>query len=190
MIQNNLLNIIRSDPKFNAHNSSMWFRNKIRELTKKDRISSLDMLGSHFDYQVQKIMPGYMYSFVYDPKTKIKLPYYDKFPLVLPFNKYSDGFIGLNLHYLPYQYRLMLLDRLMTFSKTNKRGEVEYLKFSWQLITATAKSKFIQPCVKRYLSGYVKSRYINIPASDWATAIMLPMENFAKATLKEVWSNV
>ena len=34
--------------------------------------------------------------FFYDPKLKKKLPYYDTFPLVLPLENYSDGFLGLN----------------------------------------------------------------------------------------------
>ena len=42
--------------------------------------------------------------FVYDPKTKAKLPFYDTFPLVLPIDTFRGGFIGLNFHYLPTVY--------------------------------------------------------------------------------------
>ena len=51
---------------------------------------------------------GQMYMFQYDPKYKDVLPYYDRFPLVIPFEQtrrvgiaQGDGFYGLNLHYLP-----------------------------------------------------------------------------------------
>ena len=43
---------------------------------------------------------GRMSMFIYDPKLKDKLPYYDTFPLVLPIETYSNGFLGINLHYL------------------------------------------------------------------------------------------
>ena len=48
--------------------------------------------------------------FVYSPKLRNKLPYYDTFPLVLPLKNYNNGFLGLNFHYLPYALRLRLLD--------------------------------------------------------------------------------
>ena len=43
---------------------------------------------------------GKMYFFYYDPKGKKTLATYDRFPLVFPIERYSDGFLGLNLHYL------------------------------------------------------------------------------------------
>ena len=46
-------------------------------------------------------------------KLKNKLPYYDRFPLTLPIEQYSDGFLGINLHYLSILMRIRLLDRLM-----------------------------------------------------------------------------
>ena len=50
-----------------------------------------------------KAFIGRMYFYHYDPKYKDVLPVYDKFPLVIPMEMYSDGFLGLNLHYLdPY----------------------------------------------------------------------------------------
>ena len=33
-----------------------------------------------------------MYTFFYDPKTKDKLPYYDRFPVVIINEIYPDGF--------------------------------------------------------------------------------------------------
>ena len=52
-------------------------------------------------------------------KLKEELPYYDKFPLVFPWRRLEDGFIGLNMHYLPHFHRVQLLTRLMQFA-TNK----------------------------------------------------------------------
>ena len=49
--------------------------------------------------------------FFYDPKFKKTLPYYDTFPLVLPLETYNDGFLGINMHYLPIPLRVNLLDQ-------------------------------------------------------------------------------
>ena len=61
---------------------------------------------------VTRILPGNMYMFFYDAKLKDTLPFWDQFPLVLPFRKVDGGFIGLNLHYLPYTTRFKLLGAL------------------------------------------------------------------------------
>ena len=45
-------------------------------------------------------MLGRMYMFYYDPKHKKTLKTYDRFPLIFPIKKESDGFIGMNFHYL------------------------------------------------------------------------------------------
>ena len=53
---------------------------------------------------------GYMYAFKYDPKTKNDLPYYDTFPLIFPVRMDSDGFLGINFHYLPPVLRAKLMN--------------------------------------------------------------------------------
>ena len=72
----------------------------------------------------------YLYMYMYDPKLKATLPYYDRFPLVFPFSKTPDGFIGLNMHYLPYQLRMVLLDRLLTFRTNARMDETTRLRYS------------------------------------------------------------
>ena len=62
---------------------------------------------------------GEMYMFSYDPKYKDVLPYYDMYPLVIPIEMYADGFLGLNLHYLPPLARARLLDSLKKVANNN-----------------------------------------------------------------------
>jgi len=54
--------------------------------------------------QVNKFILGGLYCFYYNPKGKTDLPYYDQFPMVLALERYNDGFLGLNFHYLPIKY--------------------------------------------------------------------------------------
>ena len=82
-----------------------WYRNRIRELgtpTQSELIRDGKIAG--------RFHIGRLNMFVYDPKYKNKLPYYDTFPLVLPIERYDNGFLGINFHYLPYALRARLLD--------------------------------------------------------------------------------
>jgi len=176
----NLIDSLRNDPKFTPQRSQKWFAEKLRELTGRPRISSMDMLAMHQSQLVTSVLPGSMYSFVYDPKTKNKLPYYDKFPLVLPFNKDPTSFIGLNMHYLKPMDRIRLLNDLMSLVKNDRYGNPEKLRMSWAYLNNASKSPHIATCVKRYLNGHVKSRFIKINPEDWALSCMLPTENWAK----------
>ena len=65
-------------------------------------------------------IPGGMFMYFYDPKTKATLPYYDKFPLTIIVGPAAGGFTGLNLHYLPMVLRAKLLDALMDITSDKK----------------------------------------------------------------------
>ena len=82
-----------------------WYRNRIKELGTPS-VPELLRTG-----QLNRTPAfGSLNMFVYSPKGRNKLPYYDTFPLVLPLKRYKDGFLGLNFHYLPYAMRARLLD--------------------------------------------------------------------------------
>lgn len=137
---------------------------------------------------VNRIFPGKLYMFYYDPKYKETLPHYDRFPLVFPYKRMSTGFMGLNMHYLPYFHRVQLMTRLMQFANNQKFNEATKIKYSWNMIEGMAKFKTAKHCIKHYLSEHVESQFIEIPGSDWHTAMMLPVERFVGATKSTVWS--
>lgn len=125
-------------------------------------------------------MIGRMYFFYYDPKTKAKLPIYDRFPLVLPIERYSDGFLGLNLHYLDQGSRSALLGQLQKYATNNKMDERTRLRLSYDLLSGTKAMKLAQPCIKRYLYSHVRSQFIEVTANEWEKAIALPVEMFVR----------
>lgn len=184
----NILDLIRGNPQYSAKNSVTWFQSQIRDLVGSRNITSMQMLAQMQNNLTTQLLPGKMYMFVYSAKHKETLPYYDKFPLIIPFAKDSLSFKGLNFHYLPYAQRILLLDSLVKVGdKANKYKKNDQLRLSWQLVTNMSRSNLMAPCVKMYLNGYVKSRFIEIPQKDWATAIMLPTHNFAGASATTVW---
>ncbi len=129
---------------------------------------------------------GRMYFFAYDPKTKEKLPYYDKFPLAIPIKLYDDGFLGLNLHYLPPRARARLLDQLMKFER-NAGTPRAYMQLSYEMLDKVAKVKGYDQCIKRYLTTHIKTRMIKVEHEHWETAAMLPVQEFRKSTANKIW---
>lgn len=117
---------------------------------------------------------GRMYMYRYDPKYKDVLPVYDKFPLVIPMEMYSDGFLGLNLHYLDPYSRLALLDKLMDFANNDKYNDTTKFNLSYDLLSRSRRYKMIEPCIKRYLLSHIRSSLIYIEPNSWETAIFLP----------------
>lgn len=168
--------------------SRAWFQQQVL-LLNRQRITPNKILGSDAEQLRQRVHPGFLYMFAYDPKLKNELPYYDRFPLVFPFSSVPGGFLGLNMHYLPYPARIQLLDRLMTFRNNNKMDETTKIKYSWQLIDGVSRFNIAKPCVKHYLMDHVRSSFRRVESYDWATAMMLPVERFVGATPEQVWND-
>lgn len=134
-----------------------------------------------------KFLMGGLYFFAYDPKTKADLPYYDKFPMVIPLRRHSDGFIGLNLHYLPIRYRIQFMKKLLPFALYNDEDEIKRIRVTYPMLDASSRFKEFRPCIKKYLYSHIKSRIIAVEPEEWDIALYLPLQQFKKAPAKEVW---
>lgn len=168
--------------------SSSWYKKQVAALA-KDNITPNKILQGDITELTNAIRPGFLYMYKYDPKTKDTLPYYDVFPLVFPFRKTKTGFYGLNMHYLPYELRIKLLDELLVFKSNSRWDETTKIKYSWELINGISRFAPAQPCVKQYLNAHVKSAFRQISSDDWATAMLLPVEKFVGASKQQVWSD-
>ena len=132
---------------------------------------------------------GRMYFYFYDPKTKDKLPYYDRFPLVLPIEQYNDGFLGLNLHYIHPKQRIILLDKLSEYANNTKFDKTAKLRLSYDLLSRASKTNEVNPCIKRYLFSHVESRFLEVTADEWDIAALLPVSLFVGATANKVYAD-
>ena len=164
-----------------SRKSRQWFDQQLL-LIRRQQLTPNKAFKSASAEATSRVVPGYLYMFYYDAKNKDTLPYWDQFPLVFPFAKTKDGFMGLNMHYLPYQLRVVLLSRLMHFASNTTMTEDTKLKMSWQLISGVARYRAAAPCVEHYLNDHVASTFKPVHAHDWATAMLLPVESFVGAT--------
>ena len=145
-----------------ARGSSGYRRNM---LAKADRARATTVIGK-------------MFFFEYDPKHKMTLPIYDRFPLVFPIERYPNGFLGLNLHYLDGGLRSGILNELKDFATNNRFDQNTRLRLSYDLLSRTKLLGSVSPCIKRYLAGHVRSDFIEIIPSEWEKVAQLPVQVF------------
>ena len=163
-----------------------WFREKAKQASASAKMKAVtpnQLLKRQPD---DNIMLGKMFFYKYDPKWAKKLPYWDMYPLVFPFEKAPGWFYGLNLHYIPPQHRAALMDSLNKFASNNKYDKTTKLNLSYSLLKKYGKAI---PCVKRYLGNHVVSPTVRIDADEWEIAIFLPVERFQKESARTVWKD-
>lgn len=188
-----------------AQDSMRWFRNllnrnrsgfeddysldgnNVRRLprTREQLLASPSRFKDNRTKKSSGLLIGRMYFFVYDPKHKKTLPYYDTFPLIFPIQYYDDGFLGVNLHYLDIRTRSALFSQLQSLASNQRYNDNTRLKISYNILKGLG--DLYKPCVKRYLMSHVRSQFIFIHPSEWEEAIFLPVESFEKAPVSRVW---
>lgn len=162
--------------------SVQWYQAQIKKL---GTVSTSQLMRE--GKLVTTILPGEMYMFRYDPKLKESLSYYDTFPLVLPFRRVEQGFLGINFHYLPYLMRMRMLKLVSDFADDPSVNEDTRVRLTWRIIESSIRMKPVAACVKRYIKDNVNSRFLKIPFPDWVIASQLPVERFEGAHKTQVW---
>tara|TARA_B100001079_G_scaffold237141_1_gene219978 strand:- start:166 stop:762 length:597 start_codon:yes stop_codon:yes gene_type:complete len=163
-----------------------WFKEKIKQAGASARMRAVTPKQLLKRQPEDNIMLGKMFFYKYDPKWAKKLPYWDMYPLVFPFEKAPGGFYGLNLHYIPPRDRAILMDSLNQYANNDKYDKTTRLQLSYQLLKKYGRAV---PCVKRYLGDHVVSQTVRVDADEWEIAIFLPVERFQKESKKTVWKD-
>jgi len=172
-----------------SRDAIQWLRLKVDALKNPSLMArgitkERDRYTKTTDYK--RFLIGGMYMFAYDPLTKKDLPYYDRFPLVLPLKRESDGFLGLNLHYLPIGYRIRFLKKLLPLAQYADE-DIRRLRITYDILSASSRYREFRPCIKKYLLPQIKSRILKVESEEWDTALFLPIHQFKKAQAPTVW---
>jgi len=168
-----------------APDAVAWLKDKIDEIKRPSAIPNV--ISREADRRASTLRIGMLYCFYYDPKTKADLPYWDRFPMVLILEKYDDGFLGINLHYLPVKFRIAFLQKLMKFALLNSDHDIKRMRISYDILNAAKRYAEFRPCLKRYLRSHIKSKVLTIKPEEWDVATMLPIQQFRKAQATKVW---
>ena len=179
---------IKKNPKFQATRSADWFKEKIKELAPMAPVDRANLLAqTKGPMQSNRLLPGTLTFFAYDPKYKDVLPYYDKFPLSFIISIDRFGFTGINFHYLSIPMRIRLYDAMYAVARQSvNKSTQQVLVLNWKLLSNFSKFPAVAPAIKKYLFGHVQSKFIKVPIEDWKTAILLENAEFKKASASTV----
>ena len=172
-----------------ARAAGNWFRSIVNRTKGKFSKETPQKILQRAEGRTSTSVLGKMYFYSYNPKWKDKLPWYDTFPLVFPIEKYPDGFLGLNFHYLAPKHRAILMDQLKVFANNKAYDETTRLRLTYNMLKGFTKFSRARPTVHRYLSSKVNSKFVLINADEWEVALFLPVERFKKASKKQVWAH-
>ena len=81
------------------------------------------------------------------------------------------------------------MDALYQTANNTRYDESTKLKISYDILNGAAKYKEFRPCVKRYLTSQLRSKFMYIYPSEWDIALFLPTERFQGASKTKVWSD-
>tara|TARA_B110000444_G_C18788507_1_gene571251 strand:+ start:946 stop:1494 length:549 start_codon:yes stop_codon:yes gene_type:complete len=163
-----------------VYKSANWYRSAVSSLS--DTITARKLYNQGRINQRPSL--GRLNLFFYDPKFKKTLPYYDTFPLVLPLQGFSGGFVGMNFHYLSPMIRFRLLQQLQGFATNQKFDSTTKLDVSYARVGGIAR---IKPTIKKYLYSHVRSGFMRIDSQDAPTAVYLPVQQFKKRSASYVY---
>lgn len=186
--------------KRNTKKSNKWFSDRIVKDThmKATKVHRELLKEGNRRQPGNKGLIGRMYLFNYDPKWKTILPVYDKWPLVFFFNmKVGDGVSygekgvtymwGLNLHYLPPRFRLMIFAELVKHKNDSTLREKTRLKLSWQVIKQFASLRLAEHAVKVYRADHIQSQLAEVDPSYWEVVIPLQIAEWRKGGKSAAW---
>ena len=165
-----------------------WYRQTASDYKK---VQENQLFGKKSDKERMMSQPlvGGMYMMEYVAKTRAKLPYYDRLPLIFPYKKVKGGFFALNMHYLPLEFRAKLMDALYDTANNTRYDETTRLRISYKILDKAAKYREFRPCVKRYLTSQVSSRFLYVYPAEWDIALFLPTERFVGAAKTTVFAD-
>ena len=167
-------------------NAREWYRDTASSF---GRINERQLMRGDAERLTSKPIIGNMYMYYYDAKHKETLPYFDRFPLVFPYKIVKGGFMGINLHYLPLNYRAMLMDSLYDTATNTRYDESTRLRLNYNILSSAAKYRYFKPCVKHYLTSQLRSRFLYVYPSEWDIALFLPLERFQGASKTKVFAD-
>lgn len=168
-----------------SYKAREWFQKTARQVRSVNVDRLLEGTPSRNQTRLTPGDIGHMFMFWYDAKHKDKLPYWDRFPLCLPFHVARDHFKGFNLHYLSPYRRAQMLNELYKISR-GPGTDVQKMQVSYSLLSSVARLSPLRATIKMYLTSNVRSRFFWIRPEEWDIVIGLPLARFVGASPTEV----
>ena len=158
-----------------------WFQGKVRDLI--DQSEKPSELLPEWEKRTNRVQMYRFNMFFYDPQPERKknLLYFDMFPLVYPLRRMGDGFIGINVHYLPPAFREDFYNIFSRFATNDEIDEKTLYRATWSKIS---RFKVMRPLIRKYTYESVRSRFLVLDATEVPIALLLPLQRFVKPNMR------
>lgn len=163
------------DYKRHSVNSLRWLRNYVLK-NLKGSWNNVTKSGN----VVSRFTLGGMYTYIYDPKTKEQMPYWDIHPLIIFLKpaKTPGNFYGLNVHYLMPKTRQTLFHELSFTLNNTKLDETTKIRVNYEKLMTFSVAKHINQAVKQYSISQLRSPIIKVDPNYWDILLYLPFDAF------------
>lgn len=131
---------------------------------------------------------GAMFLMIYDAKWKSILEFWDALPIFVLIGKGADRWLGLNLHYLPYTWRVAIAKKLMTMFASKKR--IQYKDVLKAIKSAKVPEGFLYLCIRTYLFSHIRSEVRMFDRQNYDIMIKNVMPKFKKAGEEYVYKTL
>lgn len=118
---------------------------------------------------------GKMYTFAYEPIGSERLPYWDRFPLVIIIEIRKDTVVGINVHYIPMKDRVKIFKILLGNASTTGLSQKSKIN---DALNGIKKIKNHEYMIKQYHHHGLRSNIFEIPGNEWGQAVTLPYANW------------
>lgn len=160
--------------KYTQSELTEWINEKAMDLTSGTVHKTL--LNSD---RAEQAIIGNLYFFKYDPKLKAKLEIYDKYPMAFPIKLYKDGFLGVNMHYLPIGERKEFVERVNNYKATSDSDRVTINAELMRMLESSKRIyKMMPDAIHRYLFPYARSKFIKILPEEYEKAVQLKIDEW------------
>lgn len=153
---------------------------KLLKLIEKENKETVELVKSP-----REIKLGSLITFVYDPKHKQTLPFFDILPLAIPLARYGDRLLALNCHYLPYTFRISLVTELMKRISWKKRLQYRDIKAAIQ--SSKMPHAMLYYCIRSYLYNHIRSEVKAFHTQNFQKAVREIMPRFKKETEENIY---
>jgi hypothetical protein len=182
---------IKEQPSaINRTQAEKWFRKETKSLMNEGRLKGkIPALADQRGMAGQ--MVGKMMYFRYNPAFKADLPYYDIFPLIIIIQQHDKYMTGLNLHYIPVEFRVELLANLFDIITNVKFNADTRLseRFTYSYLQSLKKLRWFRPCIKNYRYNNIVTIPKVVRPAYWHRAVLLENAIWKKAAPATVYQD-
>ncbi len=134
-----------------------------------------------------KLKLGNLFLYAYDPKHKAILEVYDKLPLIvllgIPKGKYI---IGINLHFIPWTYRISFIKSIQ-----NKNFRVKYIDILKAWKKAKIPGSYLKLAIRKYLVNRIQTNIkIFDNPEDQLKIVKEVLPDFAKKSASQTYKDI